>query len=243
MDVLEFIFIGHATDDPQSGSQFDVRSGSCAVKHVSGVIVRENVWSSSLFSSKNRDSTQVSHMAGCIRSFDHFLFGAFHSLLVGRVQHNFCVDANVQSNCGTEVLNKKPVVSVDLSLVSVAGCRNWFKKAWEIFYANPRAMGDRQSISGGIGGAFGSVRCLIGRTKSEDIYEKQPSSDDDRSDLSRLLPRWGVIFAPLGLMFLSWGWWNLRSSRRLRLAERTFWAGAFLWMYGFAVVLNWITEA
>jgi hypothetical protein len=96
-----------------------------------------------------------------------------------------------------------------------------------------------QLSPGSFGGALGSIGGFFIGEQSDEVYDKQSEGNNNRSDFATLLPRWGVIFAPVGLVMLAWGWWNLRSERRVNLAEPTFWCGVIFWMYGFAFIVDW----
>ena len=58
---------------------------------------------------------------------------------------------------------------------------------------------------------------------------------NDRCDFNTFFPSWSIVFAPIGIAVIGWGWWNIRDNRWQSFI--TFLIGCILWMYGFAAVL------
>ena len=83
--------------------------------------------------------------------------------------------------------------------------------------------------------AFIGDEVLVGLPPQKDIYNEQSKRDADSNDLNYLFPPWSVIFAPIGIAVLGWGWWNIRDNRWR--SSITFLIGCILWMYGFAAIL------
>ena len=58
---------------------------------------------------------------------------------------------------------------------------------------------------------------------------------------NRFPPINGLIPGILGLVSISWGWWNFRRGQRLPYSPIVFLAGCTLWIYGLLTLLPWST--
>jgi len=54
-----------------------------------------------------------------------------------------------------------------------------------------------------------------------------------------LPPLQGLIPGLIGLIFLVWGWWNLRLERHMPFSGILFAAGCGLWAYACYVLIPW----
>jgi len=92
---------------------------------------------------------------------------------------------------------------------------------------------------GSIGSILGGISSFLGCTPEQNVYYEQAKRTGCDGYCSSFFPKWSVIFAPLGLVLLGWGWWNLRDNRRPYFSLSVFWSGCILWMYGLADILIW----
>jgi hypothetical protein len=91
-----------------------------------------------------------------------------------------------------------------------------------------------QCMSCEIGGFFRGLGCLFGRPHLADVDQEQTESGND----SKFFPKWGLVFAPIGIAGIWWSWDNIRAERRVFFSVSVFVASAILWMYGLARLIT-----
>jgi hypothetical protein len=99
--------------------------------------------------------------------------------------------------------------------------------------SDPRAIIESRLVQlseSSIGCSLSSLGGILGGAPKEDIYQEESGSTRSDSYFNPFLPRWGFIFAPIGIVTLAWGWWHIRGDRRIHLLA--FIGGCLLWMYG-----------
>lgn len=85
---------------------------------------------------------------------------------------------------------------------------------------------------------LGSVRRFFSRTHLTNVDDQQAASDSERTPFQNFFPKWGSVFAPIGLVAGFWGWSNIRDNRRLRWGTTAFVCGLIMWGYGFARLIT-----
>ena len=86
--------------------------------------------------------------------------------------------------------------------------------------------------------SLSSFSGFFGRSHLKNVNDQQSKSDENGGILKHFFPKWGSIFAPLGVLIGGWGYWNIRDNRRLFWGTSTFLFGCILWMYGFARLIT-----
>ncbi len=95
-----------------------------------------------------------------------------------------------------------------------------------------------QAVTGGNRGGFGGIGSFSGCTRLANVHYQQSERDTYRQIFKNLFPKWGFVFAPVGL-FLMWiGWSDIRQDVNLRWGMTSFFSGCILWMYGFARLIT-----
>jgi hypothetical protein len=77
----------------------------------------------------------------------------------------------------------------------------------------------------GIGGLFI-------RTHQPYVDYEQSQGGNGNGDLSPFLPWWCAFFAPIGIVGISWGWWNFRDNKRLPWSGIVWGVGLIMWGLG-----------
>jgi hypothetical protein len=109
------------------------------------------------------------------------------------------------------------------------------RDSFNIDHRNPRSLIEAGIISYQYHAVPSSIGGFLGGTHQEDIHNQQSEGNNDRCDFNTFFPSWSIVFAPIGIAVIGWGWWNIRDNRWQSFI--TFLIGCILWMYGFAAVL------
>jgi hypothetical protein len=99
-------------------------------------------------------------------------------------------------------------------------------------------FGDLQCSLRRIGSILGSIGSLSSRAHLVNVDYQQSNGYSERTPFNKFFPKWGVIFAPVGLCIGFWGWYNIRDGRRLKWGTAAVVVGCILWGYGFARLIT-----